>query len=422
MSHLTARRALPCGLENNNRRAANTATLDMHILEIPSFFPPYGGLFCLDQSKALAFLGHEVRIIAHVQLSVKKSPRRYILARTTCRETEMGGITVWRKEMRGLPKCVRPNVRRWVRGVLRMFRHYVDVYGKPDVIHAHCVKWAGYAAYMISKEHGVPFVITEHLPKMIYAGEFGGGDAWQIAPLREALQSAAMVIPVSAELVDDLACYFGRDYRWTAISNTIDTSFFAFRRREPRKNRPFRLCAIANFVPRKGYDVLFAAFSRFCERHPGAELTVAGAGTDGKECSRMMGSYPCAGRMRAAGELDKMGVRALLYWSDCLVLATRSESQGLVLLEAMSTGIRAITTSCVPRNARIDGGTIIVPVDDVDAMADAMSAVYEDVGFDGRPLSAETDAMVSPAVIGKKIERVLAEAAGKAEAAAGGVG
>ena len=45
----------------------------MHILEIPSFFPPYGGEFCLEQARALQALGHEVRVLSNVQLSIKRS-------------------------------------------------------------------------------------------------------------------------------------------------------------------------------------------------------------------------------------------------------------------------------------------------------------------------------------------------------------
>ena len=49
----------------------------MHILEIPSFFPPSGGLFCLDQAKALAMLGHEVRILSNVQLGLTIHKKDY---------------------------------------------------------------------------------------------------------------------------------------------------------------------------------------------------------------------------------------------------------------------------------------------------------------------------------------------------------
>ena len=40
----------------------------MHILEIPSFFPPYGGEFCLEQARALQALGHEVRTLKRIRI------------------------------------------------------------------------------------------------------------------------------------------------------------------------------------------------------------------------------------------------------------------------------------------------------------------------------------------------------------------
>ncbi|MBR6129975.1 MAG: hypothetical protein IKQ07_10135, partial [Bacteroidaceae bacterium] len=42
----------------------------MHILELPSVFPPHGGLFCLEQAKVWQSLGHEVRIVSVVELSL----------------------------------------------------------------------------------------------------------------------------------------------------------------------------------------------------------------------------------------------------------------------------------------------------------------------------------------------------------------
>lgn len=199
----------------------------MKIVEIPSFFPPYGGEFCLEQSKALAALGHDVTILANVQLAVRRGLFTYLLTPYKRRWVTVDGIQVYRSDMRGIPLCVSPNVKRWVKIVRSMFNTYVHINGKPDIIHAHCAKWAGYAAYQISKEYGIPFVITEHLPSMIYKAEFGTDltKVWQIPLLKETYKSSDMVIPVAAELVDDISCYFGKDYRWIEISNTIDTDF-----------------------------------------------------------------------------------------------------------------------------------------------------------------------------------------------------
>ena len=406
----------------------------MHILEIPSFFPPYGGLFCLDQSKALAALGHDVRIIANVQLSVRRSVADFLSARTSISEQTMDGITVWRKEMRGLPRSVRFNVRHWVNNVRTMFARYVKTYGVPDIIHAHCAKWAGYAAMLIARDYNLPYVITEHLSSMLYLQEFGpprtdntAVGLWQVPLLRRALKEAAMVVPVSAELVDDLAPYFGRDYQFTPLSNIIDTEFFACRQPDGKHGHLFTFCALAINIPLKAYDILIPAFLIFAARHPASQLLIAGRDTeklnvrelakslliDGNGSDTAVGMFLTDhpdGNIHIFGEVDKYGVRDILYQSDCLVLASRCEAQGLVLLEAMSTGIRTITTEAAPRNVRIEGGCTVVPVDDVTALAEAMEAVYATPFSGGEALSERVSAVCSPRAVGLKLEKILTDA------------
>ena len=381
----------------------------MKIVEIPSFFPPYGGEFCLEQSKALSALGHDVTILANVQLSIRRSLKDYLLTSYRCRTTEMEKITVYRSDMRGIPLCIRPNVTRWCGIIQKMFARYVNKNGLPDIIHAHCAKWAGYAASKISEKYGIPFVITEHLSSMIFKKEFGDNfsKAWQIPLLKSAYKAADMVIPVSAELVDDIACYFGKDYKWTAISNTIDIDFFAYRDRKPADGRMFRFCCLANFIPLKGYDVLFKAFDKLAAEMPDVELYIAGKFTDGKECAKIVKSMMNSSKVTICGELDKNGVRRLLYQCDCLVLASRSESQGLVLLEAMSTGIPAISTDCIPQSIRINDGTYIVPVDDAEELKACMHKVAIDNNINGRHISKKVASLASPQYIGEKLSELF---------------
>ena len=133
----------------------------MHILEIPSFFPPYGGLFCLDQAKALLLQGHEVRILSNVQMGLTIGLKDYLCLPYKRFEHTVDGVTVIQSYQRGLPKVVRYNVERWVAIVRSMFRDYVEKYGRPDIMHAHCAKWAGYAAMLISDEYQIPYVMMK---------------------------------------------------------------------------------------------------------------------------------------------------------------------------------------------------------------------------------------------------------------------
>ena len=109
------------------------------------------------------------------------------------------------------------------------------------------------------------------------------------------------------------------------------------------------------------------------------------------------------------GLLDKEAVRELLYQSDALVLASRSEVQPLVLLEAMSTGIPVIATDCIPQSLRIEGGCTIVPVDDVEALAEAMKTVSQQPSFDGKGVSEKVSQMASPEVIGRQLSALFTD-------------
>lgn len=382
----------------------------MHILEIPSFFPPYGGLFCLDQAKALAARGHQVRILSNVQLAVTIGLKDYLTLPWHSYEHKLDGITVFQSYQRGLPKLVHHNVMHWVSVVRSMFADYVARYGCPDILHAHCMKWAGYAAMFISREYQIPYVVTDHLPLMLLEEEYGKApsSAWQIPLLREAYEQADMVLPVSEELVDDIACYYGRNYRWRYLSNTIDTAFFAYQPRKALEGRTFRFCCLADYYYRKGYDVLFEALRLLQAQGYLVGLHAAGLFTDGQACRDAITASGLKD-VTVYGRIDKEGVRHLLYECDALVLASRSEVQPLVLLEAMSTGIPVVSTECIPRSLRIEGGCTIVPIDDAAALAEAMKRVMSSPSVDGRTLSSKVAALASPEVVGRQLEAVFSE-------------
>lgn len=380
----------------------------MHILEIPSFFPPYGGEFCLEQAKALAAQGHEVRIVSNVQLGVTGGVRPFVSLPFTRFEHEMDGIVVYQSYQRGCPKAVRYNVRRWVAIVRSMVREYITKYGRPDMLHAHCVKWAGYAVMLLSREYHIPYVVTEHLSRLVYEPEFGRApsDAWQIAFLKEAYRDADMVIPVSERLVDDVSCYFGTDYRWTSVSNVVDVAYFHYQQRPSLQGRRFRFCCLANFWPLKGYDVLFDAFCTLRSQGCDVELHIAGRGTDSAACRALLPEGTIT-----HGWLERDAVRALLYESDALVLASRSEVQPLALLEAMSTGIPVVATEVVPESMRIEEACYVVPTDDAAALAGAMRQVMCQENFDGRKASERVARLASPQVVGERLSALFSEIA-----------
>ena len=135
---------------------------------------------------------------------------------------------------------------------------------------------------------------------------------------------------------------------------------------------------------------------------------LAGKDTDSRSCCQEIARMGLL-HVKAMGRIGKQEVRALLYESDALVLASRSEVQPLVLLEAMSTGIPVVSTECIPQNLRIEGGSTIVPIADAEALATAMKQVMEKKDSDGRKISESVRQTASLNVVGQKLSNVFSD-------------
>jgi glycosyltransferase involved in cell wall biosynthesis len=122
-----------------------------------------------------------------------------------------------------------------------------------------------------------------------------------------------------------------------------------------------------------------------------------------------MKRYGVEDKVICHGQINANGMHELYYQSDALVLATRGETQGLVIAEAMSTGIPAISTEGIPASMRLDGGYSYVPVNDASALAGEMlKAVRNPITeSEGRALSQMIAERFSPEVIGAKIAEVM---------------
>ena len=371
----------------------------MHILELPSFFPPHGGLFCLDQAKALRAIGHEVRIVSVVELGVSIDRDFYFIAPWCEKKREMEGVEVFCTYMRAVPKAVRYNINHWSYLCEKAVDRYVRRFGKPDVLHAHCCKSAGIAASEVSRRLGIPFFITEHISSGLYERNFGQGwqrHGWLKEKMREAYEAATCVIPVSRELVDDLVPYFGKGYCCHPVSNIVDTGFFSFREREPLDGRPFRFCCLAiGDIYGKGYDVLADAISYM---PADIELHIAGQDTDSLPMQHLFANRP---NVHLYGHLNKAKVRDLLWMCDALVLPSRSEAQPLVILEALATGIPVVTTECIPSSLRMPGACCLAPIGDSRKLAEKMQEVMHI--SPSWEFSDMVRRMASPSVIAKQL-------------------
>lgn len=138
------------------------------------------------------------------------------------------------------------------------------------------------------------------------------------------------------------------------------------------------LLVLAALVERKGLDVLLGALGVLRERGLEPVLWVAGDGPARGALEELARALELGPRVRFLGRREDAA--DLLGACDAFVLPARKEGLGVSALEAMAAG-RAVVASRVGGLAeavRDDESGLLVPPDDVKALADALERVLRD--------------------------------------------
>ena len=132
------------------------------------------------------------------------------------------------------------------------------------------------------------------------------------------------------------------------------------------------IVAMGRLVRQKGFDILIEAFGRCAAKHSDWSLVILGEGPERASLQTFAADLGIANRVSLAGQFQEPAT--ILNGADLFVLSSRSEGFPNALLEAMACQLPVVSTDCGgPRNIIRDGvDGILVPPDDVTALADAM--------------------------------------------------
>lgn len=273
------------------------------------------------------------------------------------------GTSLYPFEARAYASVVEPAVRR-----LRA--------GFPfDLIHAHFIYPDGVVAHHLARRYGVPFVVTEHAPWTGWLDRTG--IARQAVP---AARAAAALMPVSTSVLHTIRAYAGDSVPATVVPVGVDTESFRPGREDTR--RPEQLLFVGFINYNKGVDVLLAAMSQLAARRPSARLLLVGGSlyrSTRRQEERLRALVTSLGlddRVRFLGRRPPDEVAGLMAESAAVVLPSRAESFGAVLVEALACGTPVVATRCGgPEDIVTEEVGELVPVGDPEALAAALDRV-----------------------------------------------
>lgn len=233
----------------------------------------------------------------------------------------------WTKKFR------KGNLREIIRCNELNYQAYTLENGKPDLILVQACYPGIFIAEYLSDKYEVPVHLHIRLGGFMFENllrELGS----MKNDLLKAISKASIVTVTSRFQADEL-------HQWVAnpqiLNNPVDIDFFKI----GTSNDGYAL-AIGRLEAEKGFDLLIDALKKV----PGLELKIVGSGSLENKLSKKIKSLGLTDRVRLLGEANREQIRILIQGCQFLVLPSKYETFGNVLLESMACGKPVVATKC----------------------------------------------------------------------------
>ena len=283
----------------------------------------------------------------------------------------------------------------------RCLSRYVGVAGRPDIVHAHGLCYAGFTALEIKRRHGIPFVLTEHMSRFLTPS--------RVRPLADRytdiLNAAAARLPVSDQLGAALEAEFGAAFRpWQSVPNMIDSEFLLPLVAPPSD---FTFLTVGRLEPVKGYELLLRAFAARFRNQP-VRLVIGGMGALADELQRLTTALGIGAQVSFPGWLKRHEILESLQRCSAYVMSSHQETFGLPLIEAFACGRPVIATACGgPQSLVTDSNGILVPPGDTAALAEAMWQMYRGCkAYDADKIQQDCRAQFAPPAVVSRLDGI----------------
>lgn len=347
----------------------------MKVFIVPSWYTkddsPNSGIFFKEQASALKENGLEV-VVAYPEITSLRYIKKLIRTRLVVQNEE--GILTYRYTGYHLfPKIRNATRLTYYSRLKKIYKSYVKTNGKPDIIHAHAVRWGGWAAAKIANKYNIPLVITEH------SSAYGRNliDENDKPLIKEAFNIAKKVIVVGPGLKREIIKYTDKE-KIKTIPNIVNFSRFKPNKNVVRnRNNKFTFLSVAFLSKNKGMDFLIKAFAKSFKNNKSVELIIGGDGEEREKLEKLVRLEGVSKQVVFMGDLSRKQVVEQMQKCDVFVLASKYETFGVVYVEALACGKPIIATRCGgPESIVNKNNGLLVDIDNEEVLSKALTYMY----------------------------------------------
>jgi len=302
----------------------------MHILVLPSWYPtdedPLKGSFFAEQAAALSRHGHRVSVTP----LYADAPSGVFV-----KERREGALTEYAVHYARLPMHL--TYVRIVGALCKLLRGELSG-ARPDIIHVHSFQYVKYAR-ALRLLFGIPIVVTEHVTWF----ERGMLSEKKLRRITRDFTAADALIAVSPGLREQIRPYCGGK-EIHVIPNLVNERFFSGGLRTETGDTDFGLVSVGFLDHKKGFDLLLRAFAAALVQIPAIRLTICGDGGERTSLEALARELGIEKRVSFLGNVPREEVARVLRENKLFVLPSRTETFGVVYVEAMACGLPILMT------------------------------------------------------------------------------
>jgi len=255
-------------------------------------------------------------------------------------------------------------------------------HARPDVIHVQSFFGIGLEGLANGGVLRIPVIGTNHTTIAGFGSQIPVSVDRASAYVAWFYNRCDMVTAPSQSVLDELRPY-GLRRPQAVVSNPIDTAMFRPVRDDERAGLMARfglsrptITYAGRLGPEKNIEILLHALSILRDRGVEADLAIAGHGSHEPILRSLAGDLRIADHVRLLGTLAQGDLAQLLRISDTFAIMSTSETQSMVLLQAMASGIPVIAarSRALPEFVGAENGILVDPHDNA-ALADAMETL-----------------------------------------------
>ena len=195
---------------------------------------------------------------------------------------------------------------------------------------------------------------------------------------RAALRRADVIIPVNETRRVEVEALVGPQTPIEVVHTGVDTDYFT---PGPYHEAGYLLSVGRLDDPRKNVPLLLRAYAAALTRVPSLpRLVLAGVAGPDRESLHLIAALNLGASVRYIGPLDRRALADTYRGASAYLLSSNEEGQGIVVVEAMASGLPVVATACVGPSELITDGVegLLTPVGSVRDLADAIVRLTAD--------------------------------------------